>query len=431
MACRYGGAGADGPDKQAENHLDFGTATYRSWTSNRARTLLLAGVTLGAAMLGSSLTLNSLTSLTSLDAGTIQRANAASASEASASEAQAGAAVSAASPAAAARRVVGYFPIWNRNAGYGEANVDFTTVTHVAHFALTPRADGSLIIPDWGPFPDPKLIGATHSAGAKIVLVIGGDDAAATSGFAGLTASAATRQRFVAGVQSMLSTNGYDGVDLDWEFPTSTTDRDNLTKLVGELRTGLAPNKSISLAAPGSSWSGQWLDVPALAPLVDWIGAMTYSLSGSTWSHRSDNNAALFAVDDQALSLDTTRAYYLGRGLPAEKLLLGISFYGQRFEGANAMYRPLNTTGGGTITYPEVSQLIGKGWTQRRDAAAGVPYLTKDGGMGVISYDDPESVALKCQYVRDQQLGGVILWHLGQDRVGSSQPLQQAARACR
>ena len=397
--------------------MDFGTATYRSSTLHGVRTLLLAGVTLGAAMAGSLLTLTSVH-----DTG-IQHANAESLSDT-----RADAALTATPPA---RRVVGYFPIWDRNAGYTEANVDFTTVTHVAHFALTPRADGSLLIPDWGPFPDQKLISATHNAGAKIVLVIGGDDAPATTGFAGLSATAAGRQRFVSSVQAMLSNNGYDGVDLDWEFPSSVADRDNLTHLVSELRGALGPNKSISLAAPGSSWSGQWLDVAALAPLVDWIGAMTYSLSGSTWSHRSDNNSALFAVDDQALSLDTTRAYYLGRGLSADKLLLGVSFYGQRFDGANEMYKSLNGTGGGTITYPEVSQLIGKGWTARRDAAAGVPYLTKDNGQGVVSYDDPESVGLKCQYIRDQGLGGVILWHLGQDKIGSSQPLQAAARACR
>jgi len=341
-------------------------------------------------------------------------------------------------PGPTGRRVVGYFPLWARNSGYTEQNVDFSVVTHVAHFAVIPLGDGRIQVPTWGPFPDTALVSRAHAAGARIVLAVGGADAESTSGFAAVTASPSTRQTFISNLLALLNAYGYDGADLDWEYPATAGQRSAYVALVRELRAALGSARSLSITVPASDWFGQWFDVAAMVPYLDWVGDMTYDIHGPGWSGHSGANSPLYstAADAQleggaALSVDSSRAYYLARGVPAAKLLLGLPFYGVRFDGATGMYQPLTNTNGGQMEYQQIAGLIGNGWTAYRDTAAAVPYLVRNGGSGVISYDDATSIGAKCSYLSAQGLGGAIIWHLGQDRLGSGQPLLAAARGCR
>ena len=308
----------------------------------------------------------------------------------------------------------------------------------VADFAVVPRGDGSIEIPDWEPFPDPDLVAATHNAGARIVLVVGGDHEAASLGFSTMVSSPATRQRFVTDLLAMVTTYQYDGVDLDWEFPASTADQTNLTALITELRAALPPDKTLSLAVPASDLNGRWFDVPAIVPHLDWLGAMSYSLHTSPQPDHSGHNAARVSPEEDLafhsdpadnLSLDSVRRYYLGRGVPARKLLLGIPFFGQRFDDASAVHEPVSAASS-VLGYGELAPLVGNGWIRVVDAAAGVPYLVRSDGPGFISYDDASSVAAKCKFVKARGVGGVIIWHLGQDTVGGRQPLLSGVRMC-
>jgi chitinase len=331
------------------------------------------------------------------------------------------------------RRVVAYYPIWVPNAGYTPSAIDFHTVTTVAHFSVLPAGDGNVAIPDWGPFPDPGLIATAHAAGAKVVLVVGtGNDASVPAAFSKMAASAATRQRFAQRLLTLLNTNGYDGVDLDWEFPASAADRTNLSALVGELRTALGSSRTLSVVTPANDWNGQWFDLGALARIVDWFGVLTYDLSGADWSSYVDHNAALYPGRSGELSLDSSLQYYLSRGVPRSKIYPGLPFFGQRFDAATSIHQAQTPPSkGASPDYKEIAALAGNGWTAMRDAKAQVPYLVRTGGAGVISYDDATSIAAKCSYVKTQALGGTIVWHLGKDLLNGRQPLLQAAGACR
>lgn len=334
----------------------------------------------------------------------------------------------------AAWRVVGYLPIWAISTGYTARAIDFTVVTDVAHFAVVPRGDGSLELPDWGPFPDPELLRVAHAAGARVVLVVGGDHEAARAGFSEMAGSAAARRTFAHAVIQLLDAHGYDGVDLDWEFPNSAVDRAGLSTLVVELRAAFGEHRTLSLAAPASDYFGRWFDIPALLPNVDWIGAMTYGLNGPSWSVRSGHNAPLFAATRggadslDALSVASGRTYYRSRGVPPEKLLLGLPFFGQRFDGANGLDQTLANRGGETLPYRSISRMMTDGWIPHRDQRARVPYLTAAAGSGLLSYDDPQSIRAKVAYSVAQGMGGVLIWSLGQDWTNGAQPLLQAVK---
>lgn len=345
----------------------------------------------------------------------------------------------AAGSAPVTRRVLGYFPIWGRNAGYTENDIDFSVVTDVAHFSVLPNPDGSVKIPDWGPFPDTALISHTHAAGARIVLVVGtGDSLEVTAAFGTMATNPTSRDRFIGELTGLVASYGYDGVDIDWEFPENAAQRDGLSALVSGLRAALGTEKTISLASPASDYYGQWLDMKALTPNLDWYGAMTYALHAASWSKHAGHNAALYSTAEAGLahyggeiSVDSSRRYYQSRAVPAAKLLIGLPFWGERFDGATAMNQTLDSDTGGELDYRDIALMINNGWQRQMDQAADVPYLIRGDGEGVISYEDAESITAKCDYAVAQGLGGAMVWHLGKDGRGENQPLLHAAGACR
>lgn len=334
--------------------------------------------------------------------------------------------------AATGRRVVAYFPTYARDDGYSERDIDFNVVTVVAHWSVTPRADSTLVLP--GHFPDPALVGATHAAGASIVLVVGDDQASTAQAFSTIVASAALRRTLVANLLRLVRDDGYDGIDIDWEYPQSQSDADGLTALVGDLRSALGSARTLSLAAEPGDWGARYLDITALSPLLDWFGLMTYQYAGPAWSQTAQHNAPLHSTTEQPASIAATAAYFLARGAPAAKLLIGLAFFGERYDGASALDAPLANANGGDLAYSAIAALPAGQWTAQRDVEAGVPYLLRaDGAPGVISFDDAASIAAKCAFVSDSGLGGAIVWRLGQDGAGppAAQPLLQAAHACR
>lgn len=330
--------------------------------------------------------------------------------------------------------VLAYFPVWVRGEGYTPENIDFSVVTTVAHFSVVPSADASVSPYAGGRFPDPTLVSTAHAAGARVVLVLGDDQASTAAAFSAVVADAGRRGTLVANMMSLVVGLGYDGINLDWEFPKTPADGSGLTALVHELRTALGPTRSLSLAAASSDFDAHYVDIPAIIGDLDWLCAMTYLYSGPVWSSKAANNAPLYSTPDQAASMDDTVAYYLRRGATPSKLLVGLPFFGERFDGAQDLYQSLSNKAGGDIEYRAIRDLIGNGWSAHRDDLARVPYLVRtDGTAGVISYDDPVSIDAKCRYVNAQQLGGVVIWRLGQDGIGppASQPLLESARSCR
>lgn len=165
-----------------------------------------------------------------------------------------------------------------------------------------------------------------------------------------------------------------------------------------------------------------------MLPYIDWYGVMTYSFAAASWSDVAGHNSALYSSDE--LSLDAAMTYYMNRGVPRSKLLFGIPFFGERFDGASLPGDSLANRSGGLTDYSVIAGLIGNGWTKVADNFAKVPYLTRVGSPGFITYDDAWSIGLKCDYLGTSGLRGAIIWHLGEDRVGSTQPLLDASRAC-
>jgi len=314
--------------------------------------------------------------------------------------------------------VVGYYPSWNRPV-YPAEKVQFENLTHIAHAFIWPNADGSLAMDDF--FLYPRLVELTHQMKKKIIVSIGGWGQSA--GFSPMAASVTARANFVANVVNFCRDYGYDGVDLDWEYPVNVVDRSNLTTLVTALRTALAAvdtNYILSIVVPSGSSSDRF-DYAKLKSKLDWIGCMTYDFHGA-WTDHAGHNAPLYCPTGEAEgSADLSIQYLRSMNLPTQRIFLGVPFYGRQFQASNLYSASTGTVE--EVSYNEVPAKLAAGWTYHWDSTAKVPYLTDASYTHLLSYDDTTSVRLKCEYVKSEQLGGIIIWALGQDDLGNSQPL--------
>ncbi len=307
------------------------------------------------------------------------------------------------------RVVIGYYPSWAGKTLVPGA-IDFRRLTHIVHAFVWPEAAGGLFIPPG--FMSPELISAAHSSGTLVLLGLGGWGNSA--GFPGMVSTAENRARFIGLLLACLRVNGYDGVDLDWEFASNEKERAGLSLFVEELSSALAaqsPRPLLTMAAPSGNYWGRWIDFERLACRFDFIGFMTYDYHGA-WSDRSGHNAPLRSCGDTRGSLDGSFLYAVGRGVPVSKILLGLPFGGRSFDCA-AFGLPFKNCS--HLPYSAITGLPPAEWDFKWDPCAEAPFaVRRDNGM-IISYDDPRSVALKCQYIKDKGAAGVMIWELSQD----------------
>ncbi len=311
---------------------------------------------------------------------------------------------------------LGYYPAWVKGSFPAE-KVDFTVLNHVIHAFAWPDSQGNLVF--WEGFQYPELVAAAHRGGAKVSVALGGWGNC--TGFAPVTADPKLRKKFIKNVLDYCKKNGYDGVDIDWEFPENPTERDNLTVFVRELRKAAGKKFLLTMAVSAGTWSADHNDYAALKEYIDWFNDMTYDFHGS-WTPRAGHNAPLYGYQE---SVDTSIRFLIEKqGVPPEKVVLGLPFYGRSFT-TDRLYGL--GSGGDAVHYRDVEKRIAEGgWIRMFDDVSQVPYIVNDTNTTYIFYDDPESIIRKCEYAKKMNLRGVMIWALGSDETGNGQKLIQA-----
>ncbi len=318
--------------------------------------------------------------------------------------------------------VVGYYPNWS---SLQPQNIKFENLTHVIHAFAWPTSTGGIQM--YSGMPSANLINATHNAGKKVLLAFGGWGQ--SDGFAPMVADSASRATFINNVVQLFNQSGYDGIDLDWEYPSNSTQGANLTTFVKELRERFNqenPVWLITMAVSAGSWVGQYLQYLNLDDYVDWFGVMTYDFHGS-WTSHAGHNSPLYQPSNCNDGASDGGIKYLTvtRQVSKQKVILGVPFYGREFN-ASGLYQS-QSGGVADLTYSASLDRINNGYEYYWDMFSKVPYLQNAAHTKVVTYENPESIETKCQYALDNQLKGVMIWALGQDVVGSSQPLLETA----
>ncbi len=340
-----------------------------------------------------------------------------------------------ASAAGTAGTVVGYYASWATD--YAPEDIPAGVFTQI-NYAFAKIEGGGAALGD--PARDGRNLRKLtalreRDPGLKIVLSVGGWDE--STYFSDAASSAARRTAFAQSCLELLLEYGLDGVDLDWEYPVSggapgvihrTRDRENFTLLLRAVRKALdqqerRDGKRYVLSIAGAADSGYLdrVEPQAVAETVDHIFVMTYDINGP-WDARTGFNAPLYAPasSQSRASVDGGVSAWLDRGVPAEKLVLGMPLYGYIYRGVSSANSGLYSrfSGAASVAWDRVKSeyLSSSAYRQFRDEEAEAPYLCGNGIF--LSYDDAASIAAKAALARRRGLGGIGFWELSQDSAG-------------
>lgn len=334
-------------------------------------------------------------------------------------------------------KMVGYYAGWSSYSGYKVSNIDASKLTHINYAFANISDDGEIVVGDTAidheNFKDLQQLKKQHPQ-LKTMISVGGWTW--SKNFSNVAASENARTKFAESVRRFILENGFDGVDLDWEYPVSgghpdnvnrPEDKRNYTLLLKKIRETLNEQEKkdgkeylLTIAAGASGSHAANMELSELHQYVNYIQLMTYDINGE-WDELTGLNAPLYKDSNSAFSwqwsVQDGIETYMESGVPADKLVMGLPFYGRVFHEANAnnngLYQDFN--GGTSLSYGKLkADYIEKnGFERYWIEETQVPVLYN--GNTFISYDDEESIAKKTDFLKKNGLGGAMMWELSQD----------------
>ena len=272
---------------------------------------------------------------------------------------------------APAFNVVGYFPSWQGSV----SAIQFTKVTHINYAFLLPNSNGSLQAID-NASKLQSLVSSGHNAGVKVCISVGGWNNGDDSAFVSLAGNSSYRTAFVNNIVSFINQYGLDGVDIDWEYPSSSSESSNYATLMSQLASAMhSRGKLLTAAVIAYGSTGDYISSGVFSS-VDWLNIMDYD-------NTSGVGQSTYASAGSAFDYWVT-----SRGLPAAKAMLGVPFYSDPSDYSFA-------------------QLLSMGASANSDSWNG------EGYNGIPTIQQKTSLALS-------RGGGIMIWELSQDATGAN-----------
>lgn len=230
----------------------------------------------------------------------------------------------------------------------------------------------------------------------KVLLSIGGWG---SGRFSEMAANDEYRRAFAADCDRVVKEFALDGIDIDWEYPTSSManissspdDTEYFTLLMQDIRAAIGNEKELTLATVASA---RYIDFKAILPFVDFVNIMAYDMASAPKHH-----SALYPSGHSGdITSDGAVTAHLKAGVPPSKLVMGMPFYGRGGDGYPS-FQDYNKVGNTDTQY-----------TEKWDEMAQVPYLADKNDTLVFGFENPRSLAIKCQYILDKDLLGGMYW---------------------
>lgn len=373
--------------------------------------------------------------------------------------------------------VTGYLPGWRQS---GESfpcltKQDLQFLTHIIHFAVMPKPDGSLDTEtlNVGTSSQKLAVRLAHEAGKPILLSIVGQ----YPDFQPVIAQPQTRRLLIENLVSVMASGGYDGIDLDMEpvcapfgsfgyrgidlgrypqFQSEFPINQDYIALVQELRRALDKHQTPLLERPMLTAAVLWRDrhifgKESVHKNLDQINLMTYDMCGPddgwvTWFDSPLYNGGFlfpkYGLPAYSIEMFVDDCIYAG--IPPKKLGIGICLDalvwrgGEGVAGTGGVTAPRQTwtlppshphTGEQRYSYAQMMEKFYRPENYHWDDIAQAPYLSIDlpGSAGdmFISFNDERSVKAKIDFIKQKGLGGFIIWELGGDYCPSQPPDEQ------
>ena len=194
---------------------------------------------------------------------------------------------------------------------------------------------------------------------------------------------------------------GLDGIDIDWEYPTSSMagissspdDRENFNLLMRDLRAALGNDRLLTLA---SSAYAEYIDFHSCMQYLSFVNVMTYDMANAPYHH-----SPLYDSENTKGTSEGAVKAHIEAGVPAAQLVLGVPFYGR---------------GGTVMRNRDYRDIKSEGeFVEMWDEKAQVPYLADKDGNLVLGYDNPRSLTLKCKFIKENGLLGGMYWDYAGD----------------
>ncbi|CAG9854034.1 unnamed protein product [Phyllotreta striolata] len=361
------------------------------------------------------------------------------------------------------KNVVCYFSSWTvyrpGNGSFKPDDIDPHLCTHINYAFVGLNPNGSInILDSWEAEPSGldginKLIALKKvNPSLKVMVSMGGwNEGSAT--YSQVAANQTKRDALAKNVLEFLEKRGFDGFDLDWEYPGERggdweTDRDHYTALIKAFSDALKPKGYLLSAAVAADALiiDNGYDAPELSKYLDMLNVMAFDFHGAfnncvtCVGHVSPLYGA--AVDSLygkyiTFNVDYAIQHWMSRGFDQAKINLGIAQYGRSFTLADkrntSLYAPI--TGGGkagpysfqegVLGYNEICEYHSKNSTYVWDDEQKVPHRIWDDQW--VGFEDVTSVKLKVQYANKNKLGGIMVFSLDYDDFrgicGSKYPL--------
>ena len=235
----------------------------------------------------------------------------------------------------------------------------------------------------------------------RVMLSVGGWG---SGRFSEMAATSENRMAFARDCKRVVEEFGLDGIDIDWEYPTQSSakissspqDTENFTLLMRDLRRVLGKKRLITAA---TVCNANYIDFRSCIQYMDLVNVMAYDMGNAPKHHAAlfPSPHAGYCTSSQAVEA------HLKAGVPREKLVMGVPFYGKGKRDDEGL-REYRRTG----RLPE-------GYAHHWDDEGRFPYITNAQGEFVWGYENARSLAEKCQFILDNHLRGGMYWDYASD----------------
>ncbi|ETN94322.1 chitinase [Zhouia amylolytica AD3] len=330
-------------------------------------------------------------------------------------------------------KVIGYV------AGYEDfdpAQVDVTKLTHV-NYAFANIVDGGV---QFELETDAAKIASLMSLKKnnpelKILYSVGGW--VWSNEFSHVAASETARKKFANSCVLLMKKHGFDGVDLDWEYPGQRgednafrpSDKENFTLLLQTIREALTEQGEkdnvhylLTIATGADQAYIDHTDLGKAQEYLDFINIMCYDFYHG-WHYQTGHHANLYPSERERFGGNSAKeavARHLKAGVPSNKLIMGIPFYGRQWEKVtpknNGLYQSAMSTGV-IVSYNDIVEKLKSGkYKKLYDESAKAAYLWNEEDSVFISWETSKEVEMKAKYIKDNGLGGAMFWEYSLDK---------------
>ncbi|KAI0036407.1 glycoside hydrolase superfamily [Vararia minispora EC-137] len=344
-----------------------------------------------------------------------------------------------------------YFTNWGiYGANFQPTDINPSPLTHILYaFADASASTGTVVLTDsyadeqkhfpgdsWSE-PGNNLYGCLKqlyllklaNRNLKVLLSVGGWTYTNTDGHFNSIGSASWRSAFVSSAVQLVKDYGFDGIDIDFEYPATAGQGQGFADLLTELRSSLdslassngdtVPYQITAAVAAGLS-NAVYYNVPQMDKAISYWNLMAYDYAGS-WLTWADNQANVYGGARTGVSTDKAIIWYLANGATASKINMGMPLYGRAFESTTGLGAPYNGIGPGTIqagiySYKVLPLAGAQVFENTTDISS---YSYDSSSKELVSYDTPNIIKLKAQYAQSKGLAGSMFWELSTDRSDS------------